>query len=314
MTASEKSQRIKKMAQEMGFFYTGIAPCGRLDEEARQLERWLSQGLHGTMQWMENYFDLRVDPGLVLPGAQSVICLAHNYYPKATPADQTAPKIARYAYGKDYHRVLKRKLKALEEEMRACFGKFNSRYFVDSGPVLERAWAAKTGLGWTGKNTLTIHPGVGSYFFLAVIICDLDLDHDHPIKDHCGTCNRCITACPTEAIHEGGYWLDATKCIAYLTIELRDDHLPDEAEGKLQNWVFGCDICQEVCPWNRFAQPHTEPSFEPHADLLGLNRQDYQEMDEAQYERLFAGTPVKRAKWSGFKRNIDFIFQKTNEG
>lgn len=313
MIDSSKSAWIKTTARELGFFYTGIAAATSLDEEGRQLERWLQQGRHGTMTWMERYFDLRTDPRLLVPGARAVICLAYNYYPEDQPADATAPKVARYAYGQDYHRVLKQKLNLLQESMTARFGAFSSRSFVDSGPVMERAWAAKAGLGWTGKNTLTINPRAGSYFFLAVMICDLELAYDQPIQDHCGTCTRCIDACPTGAIDAQGYALDASKCISYLTIEMREDHLPSVFVDKMENWVFGCDICQEVCPWNRFAQPHQQPAFMPRREFLELTRDGYARMDEPQYERVFAGTPVKRAKWRGFKRNLDFILGADGE-
>ena len=313
MIASAKSTWIKTTARELGFFFTGIAAATSLNEEARQLERWLQQGRHGSMTWMERYFDLRTDPLLLVPGARAVICLAHHYYPEEQPADATAPKVARYAYGQDYHRVLKQKLNLLQERMTERFGAFSARSFVDSGPVMERAWAAKAGLGWNGKNTLTIHPRAGSYFFLAVMICDLELEYDQPIHDHCGTCTRCIDACPTRAIDPQGYALDATKCISYLTIELREDQLPTAFAGKMENWVFGCDICQEVCPWNRFAQPHDEPAWVPRQEFLELTRDDYARMDEPQYERVFAGTPVKRPKWSGFKRNVDFVLGEGGE-
>jgi epoxyqueuosine reductase len=258
------------------------------------------------MAYMENYFDLRIDPTRLVPGAKTVICLAYNYHNPEKQQDADAPKISQYAYGEDYHLVIKDKLKALLEFIRQDIGAVEGRCFVDSAPVMEREWAQRAGLGWNGRNTLTIHPRHGSYFFLAEIICDLELDYDDPIRDHCGTCRRCIDACPTEAISPNGYLLDASKCISDLTIELREA-IPTAFQGKMDNWMFGCDVCQEVCPWNRFATRHAEPAFEPHPDLLGMTRRDWLELTEEVFGRVFKKSAVKRAKYAGLQRNIRFL-------
>jgi epoxyqueuosine reductase len=300
------SHLIRTEAARLGFSFVGFAKAEPLDEEARRLETWLNWGLHGSMAYMENHFDLRTDPTKLVPGAKSVIVLMHNYFPKEKQADPAAPKLARYAYGEDYHFVLKRKLKDLLHFIRENIGEVNGRCFVDSAPVMERDWAKRTGIGWTGKNTLLIHPKAGSYFFLAELILDLELTPDSPIRDHCGTCRRCIEACPTDAISPEGYLLDATKCISYLTIELREA-IPESFHGKMENWMFGCDICQEVCPWNRFAKPHDEPAFEPHPDLMNLKKQDWEEITEEVFQKIFKKSAVKRTKFSGLKRNLDFL-------
>ncbi len=300
------SEMIRAEAQRLGFEFTGFARAEALDDEARRLEKWLSQGAHGRMSYMENHFDLRTDPTKLVPGAQTVICLAFNYFNPDKQTDPEAPKIASYAYGEDYHHVVKDKLKALLAFMQAEIGEVDGRCFVDSAPVMEREWAQRAGLGWNGRNTLTIHPKKGSFFFLAEIICDLPLLYDDPIRDHCGTCRRCIDACPTEAISAEGYFLDASKCISYLTIELRD-HIPREFQDKMDGWMFGCDVCQDVCPWNRFSERHTEPKLEPHADLLHLNRRDWQELTEEVFGKVFKKSTVKRVKFEGLKRNIGFL-------
>jgi epoxyqueuosine reductase len=253
---------------------------------------------------MANHFELRTDPTKLVPGAKSVIVLMHNYAPKETQHDPAAPKLARYAYGEDYHHVLKGKLKDLLRFIQENIGEVDGRCFVDSAPVMEREWAKRSGLGWTGKNTLLIRPGAGSYFFLAELILDLELSYDAaPVKDHCGTCRRCIEACPTEAISPQGYLLDASKCISYLTIELREE-IPTAFKGKMENWAFGCDICQEVCPWNRFAKQHNEPAFAPHPDLLGMGKREWHEMTEEVFAKLFRKSAVKRTKFEGLKRNL----------
>jgi epoxyqueuosine reductase len=301
------SAAIRAEAQRLGFDFVGFARAERLDEEARRLEAWLNQRAHGRMAYMENHFDLRIDPTKLVPGAKTVICLTFNYFSPDTQDDPEAPKISRYAYGQDYHHVVKDKLKALLHFMQTTIGAIDGRCFVDSAPVMEREWAQRAGLGWNGKNTLTIHPKKGSYFFLAEIICDAVFDsYDDPIRDHCGTCHRCIDACPTQAITPEGYFLDASKCISYLTIELREA-IPDEWQGKMDNWMFGCDVCQEVCPWNRFAQRHEEPAFEPHPDLLHLTRRDWMDLTEEVFGRVFQKSAVKRAKYVGLKRNISFL-------
>ena len=270
---------IRAEALRLGFSHLGIARAAPLDAEARRLEAWLNKGYHGKMQYMENHFDLRTDPTRLVPGAKSVIVLMHNYCPSETQHDPEAPKLARYAYGEDYHQVLRKKLKALLRFIRENIGEVDGRCFVDSAPVMERDWAQKTGIGWAGKNTLLINPKAGSYYFLAELILDLELPADDPIKDYCGTCRRCIEACPTGAISPEGYLLDASRCISYLTIELREA-IPLEFRGNMENWMFGCDICQEVCPWNRFSEPHEEPAFAPREGLLKMTKQQWEEITE----------------------------------
>ena len=297
---------IRTEAARLGFSFTGIAKAGHMDEEARRLETWLRQGFHGAMSYMENHFDLRIDPTKLVPGAKSVIVLMHNYFPKEKQLDPEAPILARYAYGEDYHFVLKRKLKDLLRFIREEIGEVNGRCFVDSAPVLERDWARRAGLGWTGKNTLLLHPKAGSYYFLAELILDLELEPGNPIRDHCGTCRRCIEACPTEAISPEGYLLDGSKCISYLTIELREA-IPEEFRGKMENRMFGCDICQEVCPWNRFSKPHEEPAFEPQTDLMNMTKQDWEELTEEVFQQIFKKSAVKRTKFEGLRRNIRFL-------
>ena len=303
---SKYSQMIKTEALRLGFASVGIAKAEVLTEERSHISQWLSNGFHGEMSYMENHFDKRLDPTLLVPGAQSVIVLSHNYFPESKlPEDAYA--IARYAYGEDYHTVLKDKMQVLVQFIESHIGAFKGRVFTDSAPVLERAWAVKAGLGWQGKNTLLIQKGQGSYFFLAEIILDLPLTYDAPFTtDHCGTCTRCIDACPTDAIAPSGYLLDASKCISYLTIELKEE-IPKEFKGKMENWAFGCDICQEVCPWNRFSKQHQEPSFAPHPDLLGMTSLEWQEITTEVFARVFKGTAVKRTKFQGLRRNIDFL-------
>lgn len=284
----------------------GFARAERLETEAQRLEKWLQQGAHGTMTYMENHFDLRTDPTRLVPDAKTVICLAYNYFTGALPEDPEALRISRYAYGADYHHVVKERLKTLLQYIQETVGEVSGRCFVDSAPVMEREWARRAGLGWNGRNTLTIHPRQGSYFFLAEIICDLPLLYDDPLRDHCGTCRRCIDACPTQAIAPEGYFLDASKCISYLTIELREA-IPDAFKEHMDNWIFGCDVCQDVCPWNRFSQPHHEPAFEPHPDLLDMSRRDWQELTEETFGRLFKKSAVKRTKYAGLRRNIRFV-------
>ncbi len=307
MSAEQRhTDLIREEAQRLGFGFVGFARAEKLDDEARRLEKWLQQGAHGSMAYMENHFDMRVDPTLLVPGAKTVICLTFNYHNPDRQSDPEAPKVSQYAYGEDYHHVVKDKLKSLLAWMTDQVGAVNGRCFVDSAPVLEREWARRAGLGWNGRHTLTIHPKKGSYFFLAEIICDLPLVYDDPIRDHCGTCRRCIDACPTQAIAPEGYFLDASKCISYLTIELRDE-IPTAFKGKMDNWMFGCDVCQDVCPWNRFAERHQEPAFEPHPDLLDMTRRDWQELTEEVFARVFKKSAVKRTKIAGLRRNINFI-------
>lgn len=297
---------IRSEAQRLGFSMLGFAKAEFMDEEARHLEAWLNRGYHGQMHYMANHFDKRVDPRELVPGAKSVISLVYNYHNPAKQVDPEAPKISQYAYGKDYHFVIKDKLKSLLYFIEEKIGQVDGRCFVDSAPVLERDWAKRAGLGWTGRHTLLIHPKAGSYFFLAELILDLELEYDAPMRDYCGTCRRCIDACPTEAISPQGYLLDGSKCISYLTIELREA-IPDAFKGKMDNWMFGCDVCQEVCPWNRFSTPHQEPDFEPHPDLLSMKKTDWEEITQEVFNQVFKQSAVKRTKLEGLKRNITFL-------
>ncbi len=306
MNREKRTQLLREEAQRLGFSFVGISKAGRLDDEARRLEAWLNRGLHGQMHYMAKHFDKRVDPRRLVPGAKSVVSLLYNYYPEQRRQDPEAPKISRYAYGKDYHYVLKPKLKSLLQFLHEQIGEIEGRCFVDSAPVLERDWARRSGNGWVGKNTLLIHPKAGSYFFLAELIIDLELTPDGPMKDYCGTCRRCIEACPTDAIAPEGYLVDGSKCISYLTIELREA-IPDEFRGTMENWMFGCDICQEVCPWNRFSKPHQEPAFEPHPQLLDMTKREWEELTEETFRQVFRKSAVKRTKYEGLKRNIRFL-------
>ena len=302
----EKNDFIKKVATDLGFTSVGFARAEAMIEEAYRLRQWLDLGYHGSMAYMENHFDKRTDPTQLVPGSKSVIVLTYNYYTEKEQTDPTAPKISKYAYGRDYHKVIKKKLKQLFQLIRNEYGDINGRYFVDSAPVLERDWAARAGVGWVGKNTLLIHPRHGSYFFLATMIIDLEMQYDDPIKDYCGTCTACIDACPTAAISRDGYLMDGSKCISYLTIELKDD-IPNEFQGKMDNWMYGCDICQEVCPWNRFSTEHEEPDFTPSINLINMSKGEWINLTEDQYDELFSGSAVKRTKFKGLKRNIDFL-------
>jgi epoxyqueuosine reductase len=307
-TKAKHKQIIETEAKRLGFDFVGFAKAQKLDEPARQLEAWLDRNAHGKMAYMANHFDLRIDPTQLVPGAKTVICLSFNYHNPDLQTDAEAPKIASYAYGRDYHLVLKEKLFQLLAFMQAEIGAIDGRCFVDSAPVLEREWAQRAGLGWNGKHTLTLNPRRGSWFFLAEIICDIDLSdaYDQPMRDHCGTCRRCIEACPTEAISQEGYFLDASKCISYLTIELKEA-IPDTFKSQMQGWAFGCDICQDVCPWNRFAQRTQEPEFSPHPELLDLDRKGWEEMTEATFGMLFKQSAVKRVKHSGLMQNVAFL-------
>ncbi len=306
MDKTAKSILVKQLALDYGFEHIGIAKAAFMDEEARRLTDWLAQGKHGKMSYMERHFDLRVDPTKLVPGAKSVISLSFNYHTTLNQKDSEAPKIASYAYGRDYHKVLKKKLKQMLANLQEKLGNFNARIFVDSAPVLERDWAKRAGVGWVGKHTLLLNPKHGSYFFLAEIICDLDLDVDHPIKDHCGTCTRCIDACPTDAISPEGYVLDGSKCISYATIELKEA-IPSYFQDKMENWMFGCDICQQVCPWNRFAKQHNEADFEPKQQTMEMSKQAWEEITEEVFFELFKGTPIMRTKYEGLRRNIEFL-------
>jgi len=302
----------------MGFSFCGISKAEFLEEEAPRFEEWLGRGYAGTMNYLMENFDKRLDPTLLVPGAKSVISLAYNYYPKTNfsniPNDSSNSndlnnsnnlKIAKYAYGEDYHFVVKDKLKIFLDRIQEQIGEVNGRAFVDSAPVHERAWAQKSGLGWVGKNSLLLNRNAGSFFFLAELIIDLDLDYDGPIKDYCGTCTACMDACPTDAIPEP-YVVDGSKCISYFTIELKEE-IPVDQKGKFENWIFGCDICQDVCPWNRFSKPHSEPRFNPHPDLEMMKVKDWEDITEDVFQKLFKKSAVKRTKFSGLTRNIRFV-------
>ncbi len=297
---------IKMRAVALGFTDCRIAAAVPLDNEARRLESWLNKGFAGTMHYIEKHFDLRIDPTKLVPGAKSVITLVFNYFPEAEQA-AGVPKIARYAFGHDYHDVLRAKLNELLQDLRAQVGHVEGRGFVDSAPVLERAWAVRSGLGWVGKNGNLIRPKNGSYFFIATLITDLDLPADSPFQtDHCGSCTRCLDACPTGAIVAPTV-VDATRCISYLTIELKEALMPAGLEKRSDNWIFGCDICQEVCPWNRFSKPQEEPLFQPLPHILNISAGEWEEMSEDAFRAYFKGSPVKRAKWAGLQRNLKAI-------
>lgn len=306
--ALELTRLIKEKALNMGFSGIAIAKATFMDEEARRLEDWLNQGYHGTMAYMENHFDLRTDPNKLVPGAKSVISLMYNYYTPDLPKamDDDGPKVSMYALGTDYHKVVRKKLKNLFQYIQQLAGSVEGRVFVDSAPVMERDWARRSGLGWVGKNTLLISPSKGSWYFLGEIILDLTLNYDLPIKDHCGTCKRCIEACPTQAISPEGYLMDGSKCISYLTIELKDE-IPGEFAGKMDSWLFGCDVCQQVCPWNRFSTPHQEPAFKATPEVLEMKMSDWEALEEDQFNKLFTHTPIKRTGFKGIKRNLSFL-------
>lgn len=296
---------IKAEAKRLGFLSCGISKAEFLEEEAPRLEKWLTQNMHGEMRYMENHFDKRLDPTKLVDGAKSVISLLLNYYPDTVQANNDAPKISKYAYGTDYHFVIKDKLKQLLAFIDEEIGEVSGRAFVDSAPVLDKAWAARSGLGWMGKHTNLITQQVGSFYFIAELIVDLDLVYDAPTTDHCGTCTACIDACPTQAIVEP-YVVDGSKCISYFTIELKDN-IPSEFKGKFNDWMFGCDICQDVCPWNRFSKSHKEPLFNPHPELLTMTRLDWEELTQETFHKVFKKSAVKRTKFSGLKRNIGFL-------
>lgn len=306
---SARTAIVKQNARDLGFDFCGISKAGFLEQEAPRLERWLREGKQGRMAYMENYFDKRLDPGLLVPGAKSVVSLLYNYFPPAEK--ETAPKVSKYAYGEDYHEVIRDKLNAFLENLKEQLGEINGRAFVDSAPVLEKAWAAKSGLGWIGKNANLINKKQGSFFFIAELILDLDLEPDGPIPDYCGTCTRCIDACPTDAIVEP-YVVDGSKCISYLTIELKEA-IPQEFAGKMQGWAFGCDICQDVCPWNSFSLPHREERFSMNSELRDFSERDWKELSEETFKRVFKNSAVKRTKFSGLKRNLEFLKLKRSE-
>ncbi len=307
MNLKEKhTNLIKDKSKELGFFFCGISKADFLNEEAPRLEIWLADNRNGKMDYMANHFDMRLDPRLLVDNAKSVVSLLLNYYPSENQNDLEAPKLSKYAFGEDYHLVIKDKLKELFKFIHQEIGEVGGRVFVDSAPVMDKVWAKKSGLGWIGKNSNLIHPKNGSFFFIAELILDLELEVDGPMKDYCGTCTRCIDACPTDAIVEP-YVVDGSKCISYLTIELKDQILPNEFKGKMENWMFGCDICQDVCPWNRFSKPNTEAQFNPHDQLLKMSKADWHDLSEEVFRELFKNSAVKRTKISGLKRNIDFL-------
>ncbi|MEO8404789.1 MAG: tRNA epoxyqueuosine(34) reductase QueG [Chitinophagaceae bacterium] len=297
---------IKKTATELGFDYCGIAKAERLDTDAARLEQWLHKGMHGSMLYMENHFDLRVNPALLVPGARSVITLLKNYQP-SQQQDEDSLKISKYAFGKDYHEVIRAQMKNFLHLIQEEIGDINGRGFVDSAPVLERSWAQRSGLGWVGKNGNLITKQSGSFFFIATLITDLSLDYDDPFaKDFCGSCTKCIDACPTDAILPDKV-VNGSKCISYYTIELKDMLIPDSQKGKFQNWAFGCDICQDVCPWNRFSKPTDEIEFTPIPEILNLTTREWEEMTEETFKKIFRHSPINRTKWKGMQRNIRFL-------
>lgn len=301
--ATKHTGFIKSAASRLGFAYCGISKARFLEEEAHHLDEWLRRGYHGKMTYMENYHDKRLDPTKLVPGARSVISLIFNYYPKTDLAREDDFKIAKYAYGEDYHFIIKEKLKNLLEEIRKSVGDISGRAFVDSAPVMERAWAARSGIGWVGKNSLLLNRTMGSFFFLAELIVDLELKYDGPVRDYCGTCTACMDACPTDAIPEP-YVVDGSKCISYFTIELKEG-IPEDYKGQFQDWIFGCDICQDVCPWNRFSRPHQEPRLEPLPELTDMTRQEWIEITRETFDRVFEKSPLKRTKFEGLKRNVN---------
>ncbi len=298
------SDAVKRLSKQFGFIDCGISKADFLEEEASRLELWLQNKFHGEMHYLENYFDKRLDPRLLVPGAKTVVSLLFNYYPESKQNSDTY-KIAKYAYGEDYHTVLKDKCNELLDQLRSLVGHVEGRVFVDSAPILERAWAERSGIGWIGKHGLLINKKQGSYFFLAELVIDLECEPDGKIKDFCGTCTKCVDSCPTEAILPNKT-LNASKCISYLTIELKNE-MPIAFKDKMNDWMFGCDICQDVCPWNKFSSPHTEPRFMANGDLLSFNKADWEELSESSFQKVFSKSAVKRTKFKGLMRNIKFL-------
>jgi len=304
-TKQKYANLIKAEAKRLGFLSCGISKAQFLEKEAPRLEKWLSQEMHGEMKYMENHFDKRLDPTKLVQDSKSVVSLLLNYYPDQVQEDKSAPKISKYAYGIDYHFVIKDKLKSLLNFINDKIGEVHGRAFVDSAPVMDKAWAAKSGLGWIGKNSNLLTQKVGSFYFIAELILDLELDYDLPITDHCGTCTACLDACPTQAIVEP-YVVDGSKCISYFTIELKNE-IPFSVKGQFENWMFGCDICQDVCPWNRFSKTHNEPLFDPNPELLSMTQTDWEEITKEVFQKIFKKSAVKRSKFSGLQRNIQFL-------
>ncbi len=306
MGKAEHTAIVKSEAKRLGFDYCGISAAGFLEEEAPRLESWLKNNMHGEMSYMNNHFDMRLDPRKLVPGAKSVISLLLNYYTEEGQLDSQAPKISKYAYGEDYHFVIKDKLHEMLHTLEEKIGKsIGGRAFVDSAPVMDKAWAKKSGLGWIGKNANLINRTSGSFFFIAELILDVELEYDNPIGDFCGTCTRCIDACPTDAI-VNPHVVDGSKCISYFTIELKSA-IPESEKGKFQNYMFGCDICQDVCPWNRFSTTHNEPRFNPNKQLLNMTHDEWTEITEDVFREVFRKSAVKRTKFEGLKRNIRFL-------
>ncbi|WP_411030079.1 tRNA epoxyqueuosine(34) reductase QueG [Spongiimicrobium sp. 3-5] len=301
---SNHTSLIKSEAKRLGFLSCGISKADFLEEEAPRLEKWLQSNMHGEMQYMENHFDKRLDPRLLVDGSKSVISLLLNYFPEHSQ-NTDSYKVSKYAYGQDYHHVIKSKLRQLQEFISEKIGEVNGRAFVDSAPVLDKAWAAKSGLGWIGKHSNLLTQQVGSFYFIAELIVDMELEYDAPVTDHCGTCTACLDACPTQAIVEP-YIVDGSKCISYFTIELKNE-IPTTVQGQFDDWMFGCDICQDVCPWNKFSKPHSEPLFNPNPELLSMTKKDWEEITEEVFKKVFQKSAVKRTKFSGLKRNISFL-------
>ncbi len=307
MNKEKNTQIIKSIATQLGFDFCGIAHAQQLDDDARRLEAWLNKGMNGTMSYMSNHFDMRVNPTLLVPGAKSVITLLYNYFPEQIRTNE--PKISKYAYGEDYHEVIKKKLNEFFFILKEKIGSISGRGFVDSAPVLERAWAQKSGLGWIGKNGNLINKNQGSFFFISSIIIDLELKYDDALaKDFCGSCTRCIDQCPTDAILPDKV-VDGSKCISYFTIELKEALIPDEMKGKFDNWMFGCDVCQDVCPWNRFSKFTKEKRFNPITEIIDFNSKDWEELTEEKFKIIFKDSPIRRTKFNGIKRNLQFIKQ-----
>ena len=304
LPSSNYSKIIKSESKRLGFLSCGISKASFLEEEAPRLENWLNNQMNGQMSYMENHFDKRLNPTLLVDGAKSVISLLLNYYPSELQ-NENSYKISKYAYGQDYHHVIKEKLKELLHFIQTEIGEVSGRAFVDSAPVLDKAWAAKSGLGWVGKNSNLITQKVGSFYFIAELIIDLELEYDSPTTDHCGSCTACLDACPTEAI-VAPYVVDGSKCISYFTIELKDN-LPEEMKGKFDDWMFGCDVCQDVCPWNRFSKPHNEPLFQANSDILNFSKSDWEEITVDTFQKVFKNSAVKRTKYEGLLRNINFL-------
>ena len=304
MSRSANAKLIKTEAKRLGFLSCGISMADFLEEEAPRLENWLNRNMHGEMGYMENHFDKRLDPRLLVDGAKSVISLLLNYFPDETQVADSY-KISKYAYGQDYHHIIKSKLKQLQEFITEEIGEVNGRAFVDSAPVLDKAWAAKSGLGWIGKNSNLLTQQVGSFYFIAELIVDIELEYDYKVTDHCGTCTACLDACPTQAIVEP-YVVDGSKCISYFTIELKNE-LPIDVKGSFDDWMFGCDVCQDVCPWNRFSKPHNEPLFNANPELLSMTKKDWEEITVDVFQKVFKKSAVKRTKFEGLSRNIKFL-------